>query len=149
MHISPNSIRPNRRGASRGLNFSGRSGMTLMEIMVVIAIIGTIATVVAVNVFGIFSQSNVQNTKLQMGTMHEAMGIYKVTHGQRFPKTLEEAQANFAHSKVPTDAWGGPFSYQQEDGGRGYTLSSLGEDAAPGGEGTDADIVSKSGVISD
>ena len=64
---SPTSrIRP-RRGF-----FGSRVGMTLMEIMVVIAIIGTIATVVAVNVFGIFSQSNVENTKLQMGTMHEA-----------------------------------------------------------------------------
>lgn len=143
MHIAPQTIRPRRR------SFAGRSGMTLMEIMVVIAIIGTIATVVAVNVFGIFSQSNVQNTKLQMGTMHEAMGIYKVTHGQKFPKTLEDAQANFAHSTVPTDAWGGPFSYQQEDGGRGYTLTSLGEDGAAGGEGTDADIVSKSGVIAE
>ena len=71
-----NRIQPRRR------IWGTRSGMTLMEIMVVIAIIGTIATVVAVNVFGIFSQSNVQNTKLQMGTMHEAMGIYKVTHGQ-------------------------------------------------------------------
>jgi len=121
--------------------------MTLMEIMVVIAIIGTIATVVAVNVFGIFAQSNVQNTKLQMGTMHEAMGIYKVTHGQKYPKSLEDAQGNFNNSEVPTDAWGGSFSYQQEDGGRGYTLTSLGEDGAPGGEGIDADIVSKSGVI--
>ena len=143
MHIAPQTIRPRRR------SIAGRSGMTLMEIMVVIAIIGTIATVVAVNVFGIFSQSNVQNTKLQMGTMHEAMGIYKVTHGQKFPKTLEDAQANFAHSTVPTDAWGGPFSYQQEDGGRGYTLTSLGEDGTAGGEGTDADIVSKSGVIAE
>ena len=66
--------------------FASQRGMTLVEIMVVIAIIGTIATVVAVNVFGIFSQSNVQNTKLQMGTMHEALGIYKITHGQKYPR---------------------------------------------------------------
>jgi general secretion pathway protein G len=136
-------IRPHRR------IWGSRSGMTLMEIMVVIAIIGTIATVVAVNVFGIFSQSNVQNTRLQMNTMHEAMGIYKITHGQKYPKSLEDAQANFNHSVVPTDAWGGAFSYQQEDGGRSYTLTSLGEDGSPGGEGVSADIVSNSGVIKD
>ena len=126
-----------------------RLGMTLMEIMVVIAIIGTIATVVAVNVFGIFSQSNVENTKLQMGTMHEALGIYKVTHGQKYPSSLEDASANFNNGQVPTDAWGGAFEYSQEDGGRSYTLTSLGEDETAGGEGTDSDIVSRNGVIQD
>lgn len=142
MRKMQNRIRPRRR------IWGTRSGMTLMEIMVVIAIIGTIATVVAVNVFGIFSQSNVQNTKLQMGTMHEALGIYKVTHGQKYPKSLEDAQANFNNSEVPTDAWGCPFSYQQEDGGRSYTLTSPGEDCTAGsGEGVNADIVSKNGVI--
>lgn len=139
---SPSSrIRP-RRGF-----FGSRVGMTLMEIMVVIAIIGTIATVVAVNVFGIFSQSNVENTKLQMGTMHEALGIYKVTHGQKYPSSLEDASANFNNGQVPTDAWGIPFQYSQEDGGRSYTLTSLGEDGSQGGDGVNADIVSKNGVI--
>ena len=141
MHSKNNRIRPRRR------LMSSRLGMTLMEIMVVIAIIGTIATVVAVNVFGIFSQSNVQNTKLQMGTMHEALGIYKITHGQKYPSSLEDASANFSNSQVPTDAWGGAFRYSQEDGGRGYTLTSLGEDGSEGGEGVDADVVSKTGVI--
>jgi len=143
MHIAPNSIRPRRR------SLSGRSGMTLMEIMVVIAIIGTIATVVAVNVFGIFSESNVQNTKLQMNTVDSVLGVYRTTHSHKYPKSLEDAKRFFNNEVVPTDAWGGPFSYRQEDGGRGYTLISLGENAAQGGEGTDADIVSKSGVIAD
>jgi hypothetical protein len=94
-------------------------------------------------------QSLQQSTILQMHTMNSAMGIYKVTHSMKYPKSLEDVQANFAHNKVPTDAWGGPFSYQQEDGGRAYTLTSLGEDGKPGGAGSDADIVSKSGVIAD
>ena len=79
-------------------------------------------------------------TKLQMGSIHEGLSIYRVTH-RGYPNTLEDGKDYFSTGKVPTDAWGRPFTYQQDDGGRGYILTSLGKDGRAGGEGLDADIV--------
>jgi hypothetical protein len=45
----------------------------------------------------------------------------------------------------PTDAWGQPFSYHVKGGGRGYVLSCLGADGAPGGSGDSGDIVVEDG----
>ena len=129
-----------------------RVGMTLMEIMVVIAILGILATALAVGVFGIFSESTVQITKDQMsGPVHQALGIYKVTKSRqrRFPNAIEDANSYFEHGEVPVDAWGNEFIYECVDDCRSYRLTSYGEDGSPGGEGSNADIVSEEGRIAE
>ena len=123
-----------------------KKGMALMEIMVVIAIIGTIMTVVAVNVLGIFSESNVENTKIQMSSVDNILTMHRTLRKQ-YPDSLEEVSSKFKGGEVPTDAWGNPFDYSCTDDCRGYTLTSLGEDGKSGGDETSADIVSNSGVI--
>ncbi len=124
----------------------GKKGMTLMEIMVVIAIIGTIMTVVAVNVLGIFSESNVENTKIQMSSVDNILVMHR-TLRKAYPASLEDVSSKFKGGEVPTDAWGNPFAYSCTDDCRGYVLTSLGEDGKSGGAETSADIVSNSGVI--
>jgi hypothetical protein len=48
-------------------------------------------------------------------------------------------------TSLPDDPWGNPLSYERKAGGKGYRLSCLGADRAPGGVDADADILVEDG----
>ncbi len=93
------------------------------------------------------SEATRQNAVVQMGNIHQSLAIYKVTSGQKYPLSLEEAKMHFPEAVVPKDPFGNDFIYFQEDGGRSYRLVSLGEDGMEGGSGSAADLVFQDGAL--
>jgi general secretion pathway protein G len=136
-----------------------RGGFTLIEIMAVVVIIGLLISIVGVAVSGQMDRARMSTTRGQIDSLEQALGLYRLDNG-RFPTTDQGLQAlvavptagaparNFNPSgyldkkRVPGDAWGMPFQYQQPGSfnPEAFDLWSLGADSAPGGEGTNADI---------
>ena len=130
-------------------------GVTLIEMLVVIMIIGLIASLVAVNVIRQGESAKRTAARAQIGSFMNALGIYKLDTGV-YPPTTQGLQAlrvkpgempNWAGpylpKDVPPDPWGRPYEYKYPgDHGEDPDVISLGADGLPGGDGTNADIVS-------
>lgn len=135
------------------------AGFTLIEIMAVVVIIGLLISIVGVAVSGQMDRARMSTTRGQIDSLEQALGLYRLDNG-RFPTTDQGLQAlvsaptagpparNFNPAgyldkkRLPTDAWGVPFQYQQPGSFNpdGFDLWSLGADSAPGGEGANADV---------
>lgn len=121
-----------------------RRGMTLIEIVVVLVIIGLIAATVGVNVMGKLVTARQDRAALDIKNIQSALDLYKVKKG-RYPdsgaglKVLVDSQDL---KEIPVDPWGGKYDYLLE--GNKPVIISYGADNAPGGEGEDQDISSKS-----
>jgi general secretion pathway protein G len=129
---------------------SNQAGMTLIEIMIVLAIVGGIMAVLGQNVFKNMFKSQVQQTKIVMGEVTQALQLYYVDCGS-YPSSLEGLLENVGNEcsswgpepymkKYPQDAWKNDLIYEQS--GSSYILKSLGRDRKEGGSGLDADITS-------
>ena len=117
-----------------------RRGMSLVEVMVVIAIILTLMSVLAIGVWSIFSDSQVDTTKLTMSKVNEKIEIYTLRK-KKPPTTSEGLQAVFGGDAVPTDSWNNPFVYVSPGpDGQPYDLISYGSDGREGGTGNAEDI---------
>jgi len=149
MKNSPTRIRSQRRA----------QGFTLIEIMAVVLIMGLLMGIVGVAVFGQVDKARVSTTRGQMKQIESALAFYQMDNG-RFPTTDQGLDAlinkpsagvepnnyrpgGYLQSRqLPVDAWGYPYEYEYpgtyNEGS--FDLWSLGADAQPGGEGTDADI---------
>ena len=81
--------------------------------------------------------------KTEIRTLKEACSLYKKNTG-KWPATLEEMTRPAGTSplleRVSLDPWNGPYDYRVLD--NQPFIISFGEDGAPGGTGTDADISS-------
>ena len=128
-----------------------QSGMTLIEILIVLAIVAGMGTLLFQGVFKNFFKSQVQETKIIMGKVSQALQLYYVDCGS-YPSSLDGLIDNAGSEckswgpdpyldKYPTDAWKSDIIY--EAGGSSYTLKSLGADKKEGGSGSDADISSE------
>ena len=128
-----------------------QSGMTLIEILIVLAIVAGMGTLLFQGVFKNFFKSQVQETKIIMGKVSQALQLYYVDCGT-YPSALEGLIENTGSEckswgpdpyldKYPTDAWKTDIIY--EVNGSNYTLRSLGKDKKEGGSGIDADISSE------
>ena len=140
-------MKTNRRKSERGV--------TLIEMLVVITIIGLISGLVAVNVIRQGENAKRQIAKTQIGSFINALGIYKLDTGT-YPPTAQGLQAlrvnpadipNWAGpylpKDVPLDPWGRPYDYKYPgDHGEEPDIISVGADGQPGGDGSNADIVS-------
>jgi len=130
-------------------------GVTLIEMLVVITIIGLIAGLVTVNVIRQGESAKRTAARAQISSFMNALGIYKLDTGA-YPATTQGLQAlrekpgempNWAGpylpKDVPLDPWGRPYEYKYPgDHGEDPDVISLGADGQPGGDGTNADIVS-------
>jgi general secretion pathway protein G len=136
-----------------------RHGFTLIEIMAVVVIIGLLISIVGVAVSGQMDRARMSTTRGQIDSLEQALGLYRLDNG-RFPTTDQGLEAlvgaptsgpparNYNPAgyldkkRVPTDAWGMPFQYEQPGSfnPEAFDLWSLGADSAPGGDGTNADI---------
>ena len=120
-------------------------GMTLVEIMIVVTIMASIMGVVGFFVFGALEEANIKEAKIEvsnLGNMVES--YYLMTDPHQLPDSLDDLSEKknlVKGGEIPTDPWGNEYVYCKE-GGQQYTILSKGPD---GTEGTEDDIVSKSG----
>ena len=127
------------------------SGYTLTEMLVVIAIIGLIAAVVIPQTIGQLGKAQSRAAKLQVQSIAAALELFQGDNG-RFPTAQEGLPAlltppagldnwngPYLHSKDQlNDPWGHPYRYTVN--GSSITVTTLGADDKPGGEGADKDV---------
>ena len=129
------------------------AGLTLIEMMIVLVIIAVIGGMIIMS--GILNrpdQARATTAKANIDTLKSAMALYRLDNGD-YP-TAEQGLKALAvapspappgwHPYVqdePKDPWGRDYVYTVEGGS--FTITSLGKDGKPGGEGVDADIVGK------
>lgn len=135
----------------------GQAGFTLTEMLIVIALIALVGSFVTTKVISQYGRAKVDATKIQMRQIGTILDQFKLDCSF-YPITEQGLEAlvqkpagreckNYnpdgyvGDNKVPKDAWDNPFVYFSD--GKEYEIKSLGNDGAEGGEGTDADISSK------
>ncbi|MFO0595032.1 MAG: type II secretion system protein GspG [Myxococcaceae bacterium] len=119
-----------------------RRGLSLIEIIVVITIISMLTTAVAVYAIGQHRQSQRRTAWLDTKTASTAFDLYRASVGH-YPDQREGWEPLIkqrALKEAPVDPWGTVLHWELRDGDP--VVISLGADAAPGGEGDDADILS-------
>jgi general secretion pathway protein G len=125
----------------------------LIEMMIVIVIIAVLASAVVLS--GILNrpdQARAATAKTDISTLSTALATYRIDNGD-YP-TAEQGLTALVKAPAgatvwngpyvqepPKDPWGHDYVYTVADGR--YTLTSLGKDGKPGGDGVDADITGK------
>ena len=137
--------------------YRNESGMTLIEMLIVIALIAFVSALVGGNVIGKFNKAKVETTKVQMRQLGVVLDDFRRECGF-YPTTDQgldalvqkpvagrecknyDSEGYVKGGKVPKDGWGNDFLYESD--GNKFTLKSLGNDNAEGGEELDKDILS-------
>ncbi|SFV60114.1 General secretion pathway protein G [hydrothermal vent metagenome] len=130
-----------------------KRAFSLIELLVVILILGLLVGLVAPKVIGQGTQAQIKLTCTQMGSIKEALKMFKLDNG-KYPDTDEGIEAllsnpdtekypNYSGSpyleKLPKDPWGKYFTYIKTD--KDFNIISFGPDRAEGGTAEDADII--------
>lgn len=143
-----------RKPLERGNVPHSEAGLTLIEMMIVIVIIAVLASAVVLSgILGRPDQARATTAKTDIATISGALKLYRIDNGD-YPTTEQGLKALFVapsptppgwqHPYVeqePKDPWGRDYVYTMEGGA--FTITSLGKDGKPGGEGVDADITGK------
>ena len=114
--------------------------MTLIEIMVVLAILGMIAAAISIGVLGQFGNAQRRTVELDFKTLEAELDLY-IVHKGGLPSQSDGLKALVTAGisrELPRDPWGNPYLYAVN--GEEVTLTSLGSDGEPGGNGTATDI---------
>lgn len=121
-------------------------GLTLIEIMVVLIILSLIMGFIGSKLFGAADRAKRDINKLRMQDLRSSISEYQLRYNS-LPPTLDalvngaEGIVGFQRVANPeqiADAWGRPFVYTLENGGRSYKITTLGADGIEGG--TDANF---------
>ncbi|TAK65964.1 MAG: type II secretion system protein GspG [Betaproteobacteria bacterium] len=148
-------MRSNEDGLPMLIGVRGQRGFTLLEVMVVVVILGILAALVVPKIISRPDEARVIAAKQDIASLMQALKLYRLDN-QRYPTTEQGLQALLAKptsapiplnwkpggyvERLPKDPWGSPYQYLAP-GVRGeIDVFSYGADAAPGGEGNDADI---------
>jgi len=131
----------------------GDAGVTLIEMMVVLVMISIVAALIVPNVIGRPDEARATVAGTDMRSIANALQIYRLDNGS-YPTTAQGLSALAKRPvspplpriwpeggylpDVPVDPWGTPYVYTAT--GNQFELTSLGADAAPGGDGANADI---------
>ncbi len=130
-----------------------QSGVTLLEVMIVLAVIALIVGFGAPRLMESFGRAKSQAAEVSMANLKGAVQLFYIDTG-RYPTQAEGLAALLA---VPdgaagwrgpyldgesqlTDPWGRPFTYASPGASSPFSLSTLGRDGMPGGQGEDSDI---------
>lgn len=135
-----------------------RSGFTLLEMMAVVMIIGLLMALIGTQVAQRIDVARVTTTQAKIKQLESALEMYKMDNA-RYPSTEQGLRAlvekpsgapepkrwqpgGYVKSDMLKDSWQEAFQYASpgSNNPRSFDLWSLGADAAPGGEDTDADI---------
>lgn len=137
---------------------ASQQGLSLIEILIALTLLALAGTFVGGQVFDNLQEGKVQTAKIQIKSIADRLkefrrdcGYYPTTD-QGLDALLEKPTGGreckrYAPSgyieggKVPVDPWDGEYIYESD--GKTFTIISLGNDGAEGGEGFDADINSK------
>jgi len=136
---------------SRASGVRRARGFTLIEMIAVIALIAAIAAMVGGKIIQSKNKATYNLAKTQMQTLATEIDSYQGDVG-RYPDTLQELvtapsdadgwQGPYAKASELQDPWHRPIAYNATAGGDvPYTITSLGVDGKPGGDGVDKDIV--------
>ena len=132
-----------------------QAGVTLIEMLVVVTIIALFAALVAPRMLRRSDTARITAARAQINSFMTALGAYKLDTGL-FPTTEQGLQAlrakpqgvnqwegPYLPQEIPVDPWGRPYVYKYPgEHGDEPDIVCLGADGQPGGEGTNADIVS-------
>lgn len=130
-------------------------GFTLIELLVVLAILTLLASLVGPRVLSQLGGAKSKTAALQIADLEKSLEIFKLDVG-RFPSSKEGLEAlavrpssvagwngPYLKGAVPVDPWGKPYVYHNPAANGGIEIVSLGADGVPGGDGENADILSK------
>jgi general secretion pathway protein G len=132
-----------------------QAGVTLIEMLVVVTIIALFAALVAPRLLSRADTARSTAARAQINAFMTALGAYKLDTGT-FPTTEQGLQAlreppagvnqwqgPYLPSEIPVDPWKRPYIYKYPgDHGDEPDIISYGQDGQPGGDGTNADIMS-------
>ncbi len=132
-----------------------QSGFTLIEIMVVVVILAILASVIVPRIMDNPDKARVAKAKQDIQALESALDIYRLDNF-KYPSTQDGLEAlvqkpsdapNWKEGgyikKLSKDPWGHDYQYLEPSSSSGNpTITSLGADGAPGGEGMNADISS-------
>lgn len=134
-------------------------GFTLLEMLVVMVIIGLLAGLVGPRLFGKVDTSKVQTAQVQIKMLESSLLIMRLDIGS--PPSAESAlrwlttkpdDANvgalwkgpYLDGAVPMDPWNNPYQIVMPGlDSKPFSVSSLGADGKPGGEGLNADVYAR------
>ena len=132
-----------------------QAGVTLIEMLVVVTIIALFAALVAPRMLNKADAARSTQCRSQINSFMTALSAYKLDTGL-YPTTEQGLQAlrsrpegmtmwqgPYLPQEIPNDPWTRPFIYKfPGEHGDEPDLVSLGADGQPGGDATNADIVS-------
>ncbi len=131
----------------------GQSGFTLIEVMVVVVILGILAAIVVPRVMDRPDAARITKAKADIRALESALNLYKLDNFV-YPTTDQGLQALVSKpsgtpeprnwkqymDRMPKDPWGNDYQYLSPGVQGAVDIFSLGADAQPGGEDTNADI---------
>lgn len=142
-------------GGSRRRERDPQAGVTLIEMMVVLVIIAVVAAMVVPNVIGRPDEARATVARTDIRAIANALELYRLDN-RAYPTTSQGLEALARRpvappepvawaeggylAEVPVDPWGASYLYRSPGDAGPFDLVSLGADAAPGGDGVDADI---------
>lgn len=134
-----------------------QAGFSLIEVLVALSVIALLAGVAGPRLFALFDRGKAKVAAIQISQIESALDLYRIDVGA-YPSPRQGLQALLKRPAgaeaaggwsgpyltdvaALTDPWGAPYRYAAPgDGGRPFTVVSLGADGAPGGAGQDADV---------
>ena len=96
-----------KRWLGKPFNADPRRGMSLIEIIIVVALLGTLMTILVTNLTQKADTARVDQTKIAMGNLSQALQLYKV-HNNKYPTTAEGLEA-LVKNPGSSKNWRGPY----------------------------------------